>query len=163
MTLGQFSVLVGTRKRWVQNAFQALGLPPTYTVQVARRLAFARALKEAAGMPLRHGYQLADDALIGWPTRDTWQLIDSDGTVRLTMDLERFLVRCSVRLSLARTRYAERRRGRPPKRTLRGLELAKWYGVDVSLLRASLELTQTRRFRRLEEASAFFRAARVMR
>jgi len=163
MTLGQFSLLVGAPKRWVQNAFQALGMPPTYTLQVARRLAFARALKEAAGMPLRRGYPLADDALAGWPTRDTWQLIDPDGTVRLTMDLKRFLVRCSVRLSLARTRYAERRRGRPPKRPLRGLELGKWYGVEVSLLRASLELTQAQRFRRLEEASTFFREARVMR
>ena len=58
MSLGQFSVLVGTPKRWVQNAFQALSLPPTYTVQVARRLAFARAITEAAVAHLLSGATL---------------------------------------------------------------------------------------------------------
>lgn len=163
MTLGQFSILVGAPKRWVQNAFQALGLAPVYTESTARRLAFARVLKEALGMPLRRAYPLGQEAPTEPPGTRSWQVQESDGTVRMTVDLDRFEREFAVRRSLARCWYAERRRGRPVKERRRGLGLAEWYGVDISLLKASLALTPAQRLRRLEEAAAFVREARVRR
>ncbi|MDH3570272.1 MAG: hypothetical protein OER89_08800 [Gemmatimonadota bacterium] len=163
MTLGQFAVAVGAPARWVQNAFQALGLPARYTEDLARRLSFARTVKTACGMPLRQAFPLAEEALARWPRHRTWELAGPDGVVRMTLDLERFLSDCSVRLSLARCRYAEKRRGRPPKTRRRGIAWAKWYGVDISLLEASLRLTPEQRLRRLDEAAEFFRKARMIR
>jgi hypothetical protein len=163
MTLGQFSVAVGAPKRWVQNAFQALGLPPEYTSELARRIRFAKVVKEACGMPLRQGFPLAEGAVGRWPEHRTWELVGPDGVVHMTLDLERFLSDCNVRLSLALCWYAEKRRGRPPKKRRRDIAWAKWYGVDVSLLEASLRLTPEQRLKRLDEAVEFFRKARVLR
>jgi hypothetical protein len=162
MTLGQFSTAVGAPKRWVQNAFQALGLPAEYTEPLARRLAFAKAVKEACGMPLRRAFPLAADALARWPAHRTWELREPDGAVRVVIDLERFLSDYAVRLSLSRTFYGEKRRGRPRKRRLRGIALAKWYGVDVSLLVESLKRTPEERLRMLDEAVEAFKSMRIV-
>jgi hypothetical protein len=163
MTLGQFATAVGAPKRWVQNAFQALALPPRYTEPLARRLAFARAVKDACGMPLRRAFPLAADALARWPAHRTWERREPDGAVRVVIDLERFLSDYAVRLSLSRTFYAEKRRGRPRKRSLRGVALAKWYGVDVSLLVESLKRTPEERLRTLDQAVEELRTMRVVR
>jgi hypothetical protein len=163
MTMGQFATAVGAPKRWVQNAFQALGLPAVYTEPLARRLAFAKAVKEACGMPLRRAFPLAEEALARWPADRTWEHRDPDGAVCVVIDLERFLSDYAVRLSLSRTYYAEKRRGRPRKRKLRGIALAKWYGVDVSLLVESLKRTPEQRLRQLDEAREFFTQARIVR
>jgi hypothetical protein len=163
MTLGEFSTAVGAPKRWVQNAFQALGLRAEYTEPLARRLAFARAVKEACGMPLRRAFPLAEEALARWPAQKTWDLREPDGAVRVVIDLERFLSDYAVRLSLSRTFYAEKRRGRPPKRRLRGIALAKWYGVDLSLLQESLKRTPEERLRTLDRAVEELRSMRVVR
>jgi hypothetical protein len=163
MTLGQFATAVGAPRRWIQNAFQALGLPAQYSEPLARRLAFAKAVKEACGMPLRRAFPLAEEALARWPDHKTWELREADGAVRVVLDLERFLSDYAVRLSLSRTFYAEKRRGRPRKRKLRGIALAKWYGVDVSLLVESLKRTPEERLRQLDEAREFFATARIIR
>jgi hypothetical protein len=162
-TLGQFATSVGAPKRWVQNAFQALGLPAVYNEPLARRLAFAKAVKDACGMPLRRAFPLAEEALGRWPAHKAWELRDPDGAVRVEIDLERFLSDYAARLSLSRTFYAEKRRGRPRKRTLRGIALAKWYGVDVSLLVETLKRTPEERLRRLDEAAEFFKTMKVLR
>ena len=52
MTLGQFSVAVGADSIWIHNARAVLGLPPRYNERTARRLALARLIHEAAGVPL---------------------------------------------------------------------------------------------------------------
>ena len=152
MTLGQFALCVDAPKRWVQNAFQALDLPPRYTPELARRLALARAIKRASGTPLRQVFPHAAAVLAAWPTQRTWRLVGPDGAVRVTIDLERFLSAFYTRLSLARCWYAEKRRGRPRKQKRRGVEWAEWYGVDISLLRAQLQLTPEERLRRLDRA-----------
>lgn len=163
MTLGEFATAVGAPRRWVQNAFQALDLPAVYTEPLARRLAFAKAVKEACGMPLRRVFPLAADALARWPAHTTWELRDPNGAVRVVIDLERFLSDYAVRLSLSRTFYAEKRRGRPRKRTLRGIALAEWYGVDVSLLVESLKRTPEERLRTLDQAVEELRSMREVR
>jgi len=151
---------VGAPTRWVQNAHAALGLPAAYTPEGARRLAFARVVKEACGMPLVHAYPLAPDALAGWPRRRDWTHRGPAGAVIVTVDLERFLSDCHVRLSLARSWYAERRRGRPPRQQRRGVAWAQWYGVDVTLLEEAVRRTPAQRLDRLGETVAFLRSVR---
>lgn len=109
-------------------------------------------------MPLASASRVAGDALAAWPERRVWTHRGPEGAVVVTVELDRFLADFAARLSLARNFYGERRRGRPRRR--RGLALAKWYGVDVSLLRSSLKLTPAQRLQRLEEAARFFRNAR---
>jgi hypothetical protein len=163
MTLGQFATAVGAPKRWVQNAFQALGLPARYTEDLARRLAFARVVKETSGMPLRQAFPLAREALASWPQERVWRLEGPEGALRAEIDLERFLSSYAVRLSLARCWYAERRRGRPPGQRRRGIAWARWYGEDVSLLEESLKLTPEQRLRRLDQAVEDLKRFRLVR
>ena len=161
LTLGQYATAVGAPKRWVQNAHAVLGLGTEYTAEGARRLAFARLLKETGGTRLADGYALASPALASWPAQRAWTYAGPGGAAEISVDLERFLSDCNVRLSLARSWYAERRRGRPPKTRRRGVAWAKWYGVDVTLLETSLRLTPAQRLDRLGEAAAFLRGVRV--
>lgn len=158
LTLGQFSIMVGAPRRWVQNVRAALRLGGPYTEEEACRLAFARAVHQACGMSLASAHRMAAGALNAWPERRVWTHLGIDGAVVVTVDLERFLADFAARRSLARNFYAERRRGRPRGR--RGVALAQWYGVDLSLLRSSLKLTPAQRLQRLEEAARFFGHAR---
>jgi hypothetical protein len=160
LTLGQYAVAVGAPTRWVQNAHAVLGLVAEYTPEGARRLAFARLLKETVGMRLVGGYALAGPALASWPAHRTWTQAGPGGAAAVTVDLERFLSDCNVRLSLARSWYAERRRGRPPKRRRRGVAWAKWYGVDVTLLEESLKRTPAERLRALDANLDFLKSLR---
>jgi hypothetical protein len=81
--------------------------------------------------------------------------------VSLCVDLERFLSTFMTRLSLSRTLYAPRRRGRPSRKRLGGVQAARAHGVDVSLLERSLRRTPAERLRRLDEDVAFLRSLRV--
>jgi hypothetical protein len=162
MTLGQFSVAVGASPRWVQNARAALPLGGGYTVEKARRLALARALRRTCGMPLVEAYAAAGEALAGWPESRHWERTGSDG-VAVAVDLERFLGAFAARLSLARTLYGERERGRPRKVRRRGLALARDHGVDVGLLEASLARTPAERLRSLDRDVEFLRSLRPAR
>lgn len=159
MTLGQFATAVGASRRWVQNAYARLGLRPPYTAAGARRLAFARAIQDAAGMTLARAWTLAAEAIAAWPAQRSWT-VPGDGVVAVTVDLERLLSDYAVRLSLARSWYAERRRGRPPARRLRGVEWAKWYGEDVTLFESTLKRTPAERLRVLEANLAFIKSMR---
>jgi hypothetical protein len=116
-------------------------------------------VKQACGMPLGRAYQLAEHALAAWPVQRLWTHRGPDGAVAVSVDLERFLSDFAARLSLARSYYAERRRGRPRRR--RGLALAQWYGVDVSLLESSLRRTPDERLRSLDANVEFIRSMRI--
>jgi len=158
MKLGEYAVAVGAPKRWVQNARAALGERGPYTESGARRLAFAKLVKETCSMPLRSAYPLAGAALASWPAQRSWSYRPGDGAVSITVDLERFLSEYAARLSLSRSYYAERRRGRPRKR--RGVALAKWYGVDVTLNEESLKLTPAQRLTQMDANREFSKSLR---
>ena len=162
MTLGQFATIVGASPRWVQNALAVLQHPGRYTLENARLLALARVLGKTCAMPLIAAYSMAQRALAAWPAEETWESVGADGSVRLVVDLRRFLSNVTARLALTRTLYAERRRGRRPRRRLRGVRGARAYGVDLSLLRSPLQRTAGERLRRLDEDVAFVRAMRVV-
>ena len=162
MTLGQFATAVAAPPRWVQNARALLQLGGRYNDEGARRLGLARALSEATGMPLVRAYSIARTALAAWPASREWSHGNADGSVQVVIDLERYLGAFAVRLSLARTSYAERKRGRRNPRARDPILAARQYGVDVTLIDESLKLTQLERLRRMEEMSEFFRSARVV-
>ncbi|MBI4420202.1 MAG: hypothetical protein HY560_05195 [Gemmatimonadetes bacterium] len=161
MTLGQFAVAVGAPPRWVQNARAALRLKGAYTEPVARALALARELSRGCGMPLVRAFPLAQRALREWPARREYVHENDQGTVRLVVDLERFLSDYAARLSLSRTYYAERRRGRPRKRVREPIAAAKAYGVDITLLEENLKRTPEELLRDLDENVRFLRALKV--
>jgi hypothetical protein len=161
MTLGQFAVAVGASTRWVQNALRALRPRPRYTPQAAQRLAFAHAVHARLGVPLGRGYELAREALAAWPRRKVWEYA-ADDAVTLRVDLERFLSACAVRLSLSRTYYGEKRRGRPHKHVRHGIAGARDYGVDIGLLHEQLKRTPEERLRRLDEAVVFVQSLKIV-
>jgi len=161
MTLGQFSVVVGAPTRWVQNAMAVLGLPARYDAEGARRIALVRVVHEACGIPLARAYVLAGEALALWPARTEWRHVSEDGLVTLSVDLGRFLSGYAVRLSLARCHYAEKRRGRQPRRRRRGVAGARAYGVDIGLLEENLRRTPAERLQRLDADVAFLQSLKV--
>lgn len=163
MTLGAFSILVGSSPRWAQNALTVLGLRPRYTVDLARRLALARELHETSGMPLVQAYPLAGRVLGGWPRRGRWGCSSPEGAVTVAIDLERFLSTFTVRLSLSRTLYAPRKPGRPSTKRRRGVALAREHGIDIGLLESSLRRTPEDRLQRLDADVSFVRTMRVPR
>lgn len=162
MTLGQFAVIVGASPRWVQNARAVLGLRGRYADEEARRLGLARDIQDASGSSLRQAWRWARDALAAWPKQREWAHGGQRGSVRLVVDLERYLSIYAVRLSLSRTRYAERRRGRPPRRPRDPIAAARAYGIDISLLVENLKRSPEERLRTLDEAHEFLRSARVV-
>jgi len=163
MTLGQFATAVGAPPRWVLNSLTSLGVPRRYTDELARRLGLAREIHLATGMPLKRAFAVAPEALAVWPSEKRWVVTDEGGLVSVTVDVERYLSTYATRLSLARSFYAERQRGRPRKRKRRGIALAKWYGVDLSLVRESLKRTPEERLQTLDEAVEFFKTVKVIR
>lgn len=154
--------MVGAAPRWVQNALAVLGSPPRYTEEAAQRLALARLIHNACGMPLVSAYPLAARALSTWPGALSWEQEGPEATVTLAIDLERFLSNFAARLSLSRLHYAERRRGRPRKRARRGIPAARAHGLDLSLLESSLRRTTEERLRALDADIEFLRSLKVV-
>ena len=161
MTLGQFAVAVGAPKRWVQNAMRLLRLAPRYTPEEARRLGFVYLLHGRLGVPLARAYALAREALAAWPEHKVWEQ-EVDDTIALRVDLEHFLSACSVRLSLSRTYYGEKRRGRPRRHVRHGIAGARDYGVDLSLVEQSLRRTPEERLSALDAEVEALRSLRVV-
>ena len=161
MTLGQFACALGTTTKWVQNAWTVLGLEPLYQEAELWRLALTRLLEESLGIPLKKAYAMAgriDLPVEGGPRE--LRLVDA-GTLAVTVDWSRFATGLMANLSRARTQYQERRRGRPPKERLHGLEAARQMGLDIGLLRHSLKRSPAERLRALDQDLAFLEGLRV--
>src|SRR5262245_49577207 len=117
MTLGRFATIVGAPGKWVQNARTALGLSRhRYSEDEARRLGLAREVSTATGMDLKRAWAMAGSALAAWPEKKAWEWEAPEASVRIVIDLERYLSSYAMRLSLSREWYAEKQRGRPRKR-----------------------------------------------
>lgn len=162
MRLGHFATIVGAQPRWVQNAFQVLDFEPEYDEERAKVLGLARQLHEALRIPLVTAYPLAQEALTAWPDMKVWRWEDDAGIVTLEVDLERYLSTYAARLSLSRTWYAEKKRGRPPKRPEDPIEAARQYGIDISLLQEQLRRSPAERLRTLDEAIDFVQSVRLV-
>jgi len=150
MTLGQFAVAVGASPRWVLNALARLRLPRRYGEPLARRLALARFISEAAQTPLPDALRLADRALHEATPASSWRL-EGPGGVSLAVDLPRFFTTYGAHLALALNHYGEKPRGRRPSHRGSAIERAKAYGIDVTLLDSALRRTPEERIRGVAE------------
>ncbi len=150
MTLGRFAVAVGATPRWVLNALTRLRQPRRYAEPLARRLALARFISEAAGTPLPEAFRLAERALKEADPRGTWKL-EGPGGVALVVDMPRFFTTYGTRLALAINQYGERVRGRRARRRGSAIERAREYGIDLTLFDSALRRTPEERIRGVAE------------
>ena len=159
MTLGQFATAVGAPPRWVLNALTRLRIPRRYTEPLARRLTLARLLAEGIGAPLPEAFALAGRALAETDPYGTWRY-ERPGGISVVIEMPGFFNAYLPRLSLARTHYAERLRGRRLMRRGTAGERARAYGVDTTLLDSALRRTTEQRLRMLTENVEFLNALR---
>ncbi|MGH7720495.1 MAG: hypothetical protein ACREON_16815, partial [Gemmatimonadaceae bacterium] len=140
----------------------SLGGALRYTLLEVERLAVARALQVTSAMPLPSAYELAVDVLTRYRRERTpvVALDDNGGVVTIKVDVHRILAAVSTRLSVLRTRYAPKRRGRPRSRRHDPIRAAAEYGLDVTLLAANLRRTPAERLRQLDAMVDFRRRVR---
>jgi hypothetical protein len=119
-------------------------------------------------VPAARAGELADDALRHPPeTRALSLAAARDSPATLVIDLARYHSAFSAALSAALHHGGPRRRGRPlSRRRARGYDpvaAAEAHGVDVSLLRESLERSPADRLARLDANAAFLTGLRRVR
>ena len=159
MTLEQCAIATGTDTKWVKNAFAAVGAAPVYTEDEAQRLGLARVISATTGLPLQRAYAAAREALME-PDQVAFLVSEAqDGSVRITVDVPRYLSTFRMRLALAR-KAGNRVRGRPAKRLTDPIEYAREYGIDISLLESNLQRTPEERLRIASANSEFIRRFR---
>jgi hypothetical protein len=167
MTRAQFAAAIGVPEKWVHNARAALGGALPYTVANAQRLAVVRAILAAVPVALRVANRWAAAALAA-PRRDGPVEVpaESYAPVRVTIDLPHLLSAFTARLSQALHDEPRLRGRRPRQRGRRGLTLgetrarASSYGLDVSLIDASLRRSPAERLASLDANAAFLDATR---
>lgn len=166
MTLGEFSLLVNVEPKWVLNASATLGGSLAYTLPAAKRLAVARALNQALGVPIPKAYELAAQILARYKAelpvtlRTEGKAGELGDAVHTTVDVHRILAAVYTGLSRLRTAYAPRRRGRPVTARRDPVQAAAEYGLDLTLLSANLGRTPAQRLRQLDAMAGFRRHVR---
>jgi hypothetical protein len=159
MSLAQFALAVNADPKWVQNASAGLGLYLRYSEDEARRLGLARLIHETAGTPLRDAWEMAGTVLESGPQPTAVAAESDDGSVRVVIDVHRYLCTFTAWLSRAYT-YAPRRRGRPVLRE-RSATTAEEFGLDVSLIAANMKRPLEDRLREADEVAELMNRYRV--
>ncbi len=150
MTLGQVALAVGATPRWVLNALTRLKVPRRYGEPLARRLALARVLHQSLELELPRAWRRAGRILAEADLHQPWTEPSGDGLVTVTVDLPRVMTMYAVRLALARSTYGERRRGRRDRRRRSAIQRAADWGMDTTLVTASLAESPAARVRELD-------------
>lgn len=147
MTVAQFSIAVGADVVWIANTRRLLKLGRARSLVMARRLTLVRVLHAELGLGLVESNAAGERAL-----HDGEKLIRTsrDGSLELSLDLDRFESTFIASLSAARTLGAPRRRGRPPTAERDPLKAAVAFGIDLSLLRWNLAQRPADRLRSLD-------------
>ena len=128
---------------------------------LARRLAVTRAIQKATGAPLGLAFAQAARALRSYHGDEAPVVIPTDdGDVDVLVDVRRVLSSLNVRLSVMRTSFGARQRGRPPLRRRDPLRSASDWGIDLTLLTDNLGKTVEQRVRQLDGMAAFARGVR---
>jgi hypothetical protein len=167
MTRAQFATAIGVPEKWVHNARAALGVALRYTVSEAQRLAVVRAIQTAlpVALPVANAWALA---ALAAPQRNGPVEVPTDAhaPVRVTIDLPHILSAFTARLSQALHSEPRLRGPRPRQRGRRGPTLreararALSYGLDLSLIDASLRRSPAERLTSLDANAAFLAVAR---
>lgn len=156
MILAEFAQLLDADPKWVLNTMSALERPRNYSVDVARRLAVARAIHEGTGSPLTRSFAIAERALRAYPRNgSSVRMATDDADVELLVDIHRILSTFNVRLSVLRASFAPRQRGRPRVRLRDPLHAAAEWGTDLTLVSDNMRKTAEERVRQLDGMAAF--------
>ena len=164
MTVHQFARAVGADRKWVENAARLLGWRLRYTEAEARRLGLIRLFSQSFGVPLAAADRMAMRALaapVG--ARAVRVARSADDSAGIVVDVARYHSSFAAALSAALALEGPRRRGRRPRPRRDPIRAARDHGVDLGLVRASLEMTPAERLARLDEDAAFLRAIRPVR
>lgn len=165
LTRSQFAAAALADEKWVENTARLLGQRLTYTSDEARRMGLVRLLTRELGVPVARAAEVAAVALDSAPGSRALAIpAGPDSAATVVIDLARFYSTFAAALSAALNHGGPRRRGRSPKRkrmqVREAMTAAESYGVDVSLLRESLERTPAERLARLDANAAFLNALR---
>lgn len=160
MTLAQFALAVNADPKWVQNSWASFQRYPLYTVDEARMVGLARLIHSTTGTPLKTAYDLAASALFTNPPAPTVVAETADGSVRVVVDVERYLCTFTAWLSRAYT-HEPARRGRPMVREPWERWPAAEYGLDLSLIDANLKRPLDQRIREADEIAAIMTRHRI--
>jgi hypothetical protein len=160
MNLLRFALAAGVDPKWVLNAGAVLRRKVHYSEEQARLFALTRLLETEGGLPLGVAYGRAARLHAPQSGDAKWEV--RVGDVSLAVDRLRFMTRFVLDLARARTPGLERQRGRPRARKGSALARAAAYGVDLSLLRASLRKSPAERLQRLDEDLEFMHSLRVV-
>ncbi len=160
MTVAQFALAAGADPVWIANTRRLLKLGRARSLVMARRLALVRVLHAELGLGLVEANAAAERALHGG---ETVICTSRDGSISLSLDLNRFESTFLASLSAARTLGAPRQRGRPPKKRADPLEAAIAFGIDLSLLRWNLAQRPADRLHSLDANAHALREMRAAR
>lgn len=155
MNLAEFAYLVAAPRKWVLNALAAIGRQTRYSIPFARTLTVTRAIEQATAAPLAHAFRVAERALRAGS--ESALVVPNDTEAGIWIDMPRIFSSFNIRLSALRTTVAPRQRGRPRARTRDALEVARQYGIDLSLLADNARQTPEERLRQLDAMVRFAR------
>jgi hypothetical protein len=163
MTARQTAVAAGADLKWMVNSAALLGRRVRYDRQQAKWWGLVWLLTEQLGLSLRAAAAVATVALRGGSSSTHVTAgADPSGSASLIVDLARYESIFLANLSRALVHETARRRGRPPRRGLKGdaLTTARHYGVDLDLIRSAIRRTPGERLALLEENAEFVRNMR---
>ncbi len=160
MRLAELAFLLDVEPKWVLNTLAALGRTPRYTLALARRLAVTRAIIAATGATVARAFDLAEQALRDRSDAKAPVVVPGEeAEAGVWINLPRILSSLNIRLSLLRTMFAPRQRGRPAARRRDPLRAAREWGIDLTLLADNARKSQEQRLRQLDAMVRFARGA----
>lgn len=163
MTLAQVAVAAAADLKWLLNSSALLKRRIRRTPVDSRWWGLVRLLTESLGVPLDSAASAATASLGAGAGRGIVVTFgrDPSHSTALQIDLSRYGSVFLGNLSRALVHETPKRMGRPVARTTGGALLAATrYGIDLSLLRASLDRTPAERLEMLEANASFLRGMR---
>jgi hypothetical protein len=163
MTARQTAVAAAAELKWLVNSAALLGRRVRYNRQQAKWWGLVWVLTEQLGLSLRAAAAAATVALgEGNSLTRVTAGGDPSGSASIVVDLARYESIFLGNLSRSLVHETPRRRGRPPRRGMKGeaLTTAQNYGVDLGLIRAAIARTPAERLALLEKNAAFLRDIR---
>jgi hypothetical protein len=159
MTPRQTAVAAAADLKWLTNSAALLGRRLRYTRNEARWWGLVRLLVDDLGLTLKAAADAAT-ATLGPDKAASAPQPDSAGAVRIEVDRPRYESIFLANISRALTQETPRRRGRVRATTGGAIAVARRYGVDLGLLRSTLDRTPAERLGLLDRNVEFLRAAR---
>ena len=156
MTLAQVAHAAGTDRKGIANADRALGRRIPRTREGAGQLGIAREIAGATNVSLHDAWPVAGTALATTGTACAVLLPGSPaGVVTFMLDLDFYRQLARARWSAAVHFFPANLRGRPLRRRGSAVSRARTFGVDLSLVGASLRRSAPARLSAASDNMAF--------